>query len=288
MIARAGFDAGAVVTRVFGDVVPADSKHALAQLEQSPLKPQDPAELQAVRAVVLERATAALEELKQLDYKPAFLQPQAGDARPMPAAMALRLQEMTKPLDPVISVERAREVFDKLASDPDIPHRFVHDGCHFRAHVEAKALEDEGVYSEKVFLRPDSGADLRIDSEHAQLGWTLGIFHTAPVVLVKDADGEVSRRVLDPSLGSEPMTLDAWRSRMRAMDGGSCETFFLPRQALHLSDRYDPPTSWREEDVKDAVAWNHQYKEVQAELEKMGFDGHLQELAKMYERGPGA
>lgn len=276
--------AAATVRAIFGDAVPAVPKDALAMLEQSPLRPKDAAALAEVRALVLEKASGELERLKSESYRfwdgtPAS----AVDARPLPAAMALRLQEMTKPLAPVVTPARAAELFAMLAQADDIPHDFVDEGCHQRAHVAAKRLEDAGVYSEKAFLRPSSGADLKIPSEHSPIGFTLGIFHTAPCVLVRGDDGEAQRMVLDPSLFAGPVSAREWAARMYPLgegEGGKEELFYLPRFAFHLSDRYAPPTSWRKKDLDEANAWNAEHKEVLAGMKESGFHDHLVELAK--------
>jgi len=282
VVGAAGQRAEAAVLRVFGDAVPADASHALSTLEQSPLKPSDPAELQAVRGLVRERAQAAMAQLESSGYvPPRLLEKQGAGAQPQ-SALSLRLQELSRPLDPVISPARAAELFELLASDSSIPHDFIDEGCHFRAHVEAQKLEDAGVYSEKVFLRPTDGFDLKISSDKSPLGFTLGMFHTAPCVLVK-TDAGTERRVLDPSLGDEPMTLTAWQEQMASVGGGACEMFYLPRFAFHLSDRYDPPTAWKQKDVYESLTWNDQYTELWGEMKKSGFYDSLKEMVAMQE-----
>lgn len=276
--------AARTVRAIFGDAIPAVPKDALAMLEQSPLRPTEPGELAAVRALVLEKANAALERLKSEQYRfwdgtPAS----AVSSRPLPAAMALRLQELTKPLAPSVSETRANELFRALADADDIPHHFVDEGCHLRAHLMNKRLEDLGVYSEKVFLRPLSGADLKIPSERSPIGFTLGIFHTAPCILVKADDGTVSRKVIDPSLFDRPVSVEEWAEHMYPLGEGregKEELFYLPRFAFHLSDRYAPPTSWRDKDLEEAKAWSTSYKDVEADMKASGFHDHLKELAQ--------
>lgn len=283
--------AAATVRAIFGDCVPAVPKDALAMLEQSPLLPKDAAALAAVRALVVEKATAELERLQRDDYK--FwdgTKATAVDARPLPASLALRLQEMTKPLDPVISLARAERLFDDLAKAKDIPHEFVDEGCHFRAHVAGKRLEDAGVYSDKAFLRPLSGADLKIPSDRTPLGFTLGMFHTAPCVLVKGDNGEARRLVLDPSLFDGPVPVQTWAEHMYPLgEGGEGreELFFLPRFALHLSDRFNPPAAWRQKDLDDAQGWNEEYRGLWEDMKQGGFYDSLREMAAELE-GAGA
>ncbi len=185
----------------------------------------------------------------------------------------------------VVTLAEAKALFEQLANAPDIPHKFIDEGCHFRAHVESKRLEEAGVYSEKIFILPHA-SDLKIMSDNHPLGFTLGIFHTAPCINVQLEDGRVERRVIDPSLFRGPVPEETWAKSMRGLNGKPCEIFYLPRFALHLSDRKEPPTAWRKEDLDDATAWNTQYQEVQKDMEASGFYDHLKELVKEHEVVP--
>jgi hypothetical protein len=276
-VGAAGATPDAVVRRVFGDCVPADAQHALSALEQSPLKPSDPVELQAVRELVLARAQAAFAELEQSGYVPARLKKNAAGAASSP--MSLRLQEMTNPLQVAVSPARAVELFAQVANDASIPHDFIDEGCLHRAHVVAKTIEDEGVYSEKVFYRPTNGWDLKINSDKSPIGFTLAMFHVATVVLVK-TDAGTERRVLDPSLGDEPLSLDEWRSHMEsAGPNPSFETFFLPRFTYNLTERYDPPSAWRQDELDHAYEWNDKWTETRDWMKDSGFWDHLKKSA---------
>ncbi|MBL8950853.1 MAG: hypothetical protein JNK82_08760 [Myxococcaceae bacterium] len=188
-------------------------------------------------------------------------------------------------LKQVVTLAEAKALFDTLASAPDIPHKFIDEGCHFRAHVEAKRLEEAGVYSEKIFILPEA-SDLKILSPEHPLGFTLGIFHTAPCINVQLEDGRVERRVIDPSLFKGPVPEETWARSMHGLNQKPCEIFYLPRFALHLSDRKAPPSAWRKEDLADATAWNTQYQEVQKDMVASGFYDHLQELVKEFEVVP--
>lgn len=283
-VGAAGQTPDAVVRRVFGDCVPADARHALATLEQSPLKPQDPATAQAVRELVLARAHEAFAGLEASGYVPKRLQDNRAAATAR-SPMALRLQELTKPLDPTVTPARAAELFQQIADDPAIPHDFIDEGCLHRAHVAAKTLEDEGVYSEKVFYRPTNGWDLKINSDKSPIGFTLAMFHVAPVVLVKTDDG-VERRVIDPSLGDAPLSIDEWRSHMEsAGPDPSFETFFLPRFTYNLTERYDPPSSWQSDDLDHAYEWNQNWTETRDWMKDNGFWEGLKKTAAAQAEG---
>jgi hypothetical protein len=288
-MAAVGAGALASMRAVFGSRVPADKESALAMLDSSPAKPADAAALAAIRAAVLEHAGAELRDLEQAAQLTAHSAPSGTGQRPLPGALSVRLQQMTGAgdgLDRVVSPARAQALFDQLASDPDVPHDFIDDGCHWRAHVGAKALEDAGVYSEKAFLVPDGG-DLVMERADHPVGFTLAMFHTAPAIWVRDEQGQLERRILDPSMGDKPLTLEEWQATMHSTNGQPCNLHYLPRFASHLMDRDDPPESWRPKDLEDANAWNTQYAEVQKQMEEMGFYDHLVEMRKMAEEAAG-
>jgi len=279
--------ARATLQAVFGDRVPADGTGALRMLAESPFAPTNPIELQALRALVLERAAQSLEELRGFNPDLAKqLAPPTTSQRAMPANMALLMQsvqaartaQVDAGLQQAVSPDRARELFDQLAHAPDIPHDFVDEGCHYRAHVEAQRLEQQGVYSEKIFMVPD-GADLRINSSKSPIGFTLAMFHTAPCINVEQPDDTTQRMVIDPSLFDQPVSVDQWQSAMYGLNRKPCHTYFLPRHAFHISDRDQPPATWRQKDLDEALAWNSEYKALQDDMKQSGFYDSLKEMA---------
>jgi hypothetical protein len=285
----------AALTAVYGSRVPKDPTSALGALETSPAAPTDKALLAEVRQAALCLAGEEIDALgvrtKELFAAP---RPVGSARRPMPQNVALLLASksdvaaglipgMTTGTAPVlsryVSEQRARELFSLLAKAPDIPHRFVDEGCHFRAHVEARRLEELGVYSEKAFLVPD-GADLRIKSPHSPIGFTLAIFHTAPVIFVRTDEGKLERRIIDPSLFDEPVSVEKWAALMDGLNKKPVKTMFLPRFAFHLSDRDAPPATWRPGDLEDSSKWNADYKLVEEDMKSGGFYDHMKELAE--------
>lgn len=283
---------------VFGDCVP---KHnAAAMLEDSPLSPTSPAELQALRAVVVAAAGKRLADFMAQSASPA-LTPTATSASHA-AALHMRqvhaARELRTPdgLLKVLTEKKAAAVFQQVAAMKDVPHAFLEEGCVHRSHVIAKRLEDDGLFTEKIFAIPTSG-DLVIESKKAKLGFTVTIYHEAVVVHVHSQSGSgLERRVLDPSVADQPLTVPQWLSTMhpspvtpmgdRVPDSerASLETFFLPRFAYGLSDRNEPPTSWSNRDLLNALAWHNEAKVVQHQLESSGF---YHELPKLAGKAPG-
>jgi hypothetical protein len=249
---------------VFGNRIPANARDALNMLESSPMAPPTRAGRNALRSEVLSRLGAPLKG-DTFDSAPA-----QALRRPAPVSSADGLRQ-------VISLDQAQQAFDALAAAKDIPHHFIDEGCHYRAHVACWRLEEQGIYSEKVFLVPRKG-DLRIDSDKHPLGFTLAMFHNAAAIVVRTADGSLERRVLDPSLFAGPVPLDTWASRLRSVAGAGEDFVFLPRFASHLTQRDDPPDGWDPADLEEALGWGGIYQEVQKMYEETGFYEHLLEL----------
>lgn len=279
---------------IFGARIPADVDVALEAFDRSSSKPVDPAQLAALRDAVVQHAGQRIERLEaaareltvhsvdttdehQPGVSPATLQMSQAVNRSAPETAAPRLER-------AVSMQRARELFDSLATADDIPHDFIDEGCMFRAHVMAKRLEEAGVFSEKIILSPTAG-DLRINSDKAAIGFTLAMFHIAPAIYVKTDAGKIERRVIDPSLCDGPATQAQWASHMEALGGAPCKTDFASRFVLMPYEKDDPPTTWKQRDLDDATAWNEQYKEVEKQMRESGFAEHLRELVARSEAG---
>ena len=256
-------------------------------LDDSPLAPTSAAERAQLREALVKAAGQELDRIRILRQQDAAvaLSTTTDDASTgMPSAMALKLQQVagaeqakkTGALAKTVSPSEAKALFDSYANNPRIPHDFIDEGCHFRAHVGAKLLEDAGVYSEKAFCVPDGG-DLKIDSDLSPIGFTIGMFHTAPVIWVDAKDGP-ERRVLDPSMFDGPVPVEVWQAEMSGLNGKDTDVLYLPRFAQHLMDRDEPPTTWNQKDLDDARAWNTEYKAVEKAMGEMNFHAHLQEL----------
>jgi hypothetical protein len=278
---------------IFGDAIPEDAPSALAQLEASPLAPKGVAELQALRDAVLAQAGQKLDAVAQVVTRVVGeAQGSTNTQRALAGGVGARMAALNfgevsgaGGLVKAVSPKRAQELFDTLKG-ADIPHDFIDEGCLHRAHTEAKMLEDAGVFSEKIFLVPDA-TDLKIKSDKHPLGFTLAMFHVAPTLFVDGPKGP-ERRVMDPSLGDGPLTVEDWSSKMEGLNHKPCEALYLPRFAFHLMDRKDPPEEWRADDLKDAASWNTQYKEVQDGMKEMGFYDHLKEMVDGAEAKYGA
>ena len=168
---------------VFGDCVP--KQNAAAMLESSPVAPTNPAELQALRALVVDLAGTKLAPHASTAHTHAT----STTARPLPSGASLQLGQLQAMRDlrsgdgllKVLTEKRATALFDTIAAMKDVPHTFLEEGCFHRSHVVAKRLEEAGIFCEKIFTIPTSG-DLIMETPKAKLGFSVGIYHEAVVV----------------------------------------------------------------------------------------------------------
>jgi hypothetical protein len=139
-----------------------------------------------------------------------------------------------------LSPAQAQALFDDLAklqfvTDQDtrmpVPFHFPVDGCHLRAHLMSQRLTELGYASEKVFAvsRKDAGlnvnTDLAEDTRPGETPHVHWVFHVAPVIRIAGKGGIADLRVLDPTLGTGPMTVPEWTHKMNP------ETFKLMNSA---------------------------------------------------------
>ncbi len=261
--------------RVFGAFVPNDAKAARDHIDASPFAPTDP----AAREAIFEHARAFLGQ--PLPYKHDFANRARSTARRTTAfdvaarqvAAAIRGGELEK----VITPERAQQLFDQIAAAPDIPHDMVHEGCHFRAHLVAKRIDNEGVYTEKVWIRGEG--DLRIASKHAQIGYTLAMFHNATMVYVDTGDLHPERWVIDPTVCDAAVPLTEWASHMRSLYGAPTECIYSPRFVAHVGGLYrETPSDWVPEDLEISRKWVMEVPALRQDMISGDFEGHLEEL----------
>ncbi len=179
-----------------------------------------------------------------------------------------------KPAKGILSEEEAQEYFRKVAGMKDIPFDYVSEGCFARAHVMAHRLEKLGLAVEKIWAK---GGALRPRKE---IRWE---YHVAPAVWVQGKDGDISRRVFDPSLADRPLTPEQWLARFHdeARNGravrsgwpGPADTLLYNRTLLYFSpwEVYAPFTTQEshqaslQNTLDHAAEVNSKYLEVLAE-----------------------
>jgi hypothetical protein len=65
---------------------------------------------------------------------------------------------------------------------------------------------------------------------------------------------------------------------MRGTSKPETSVYYTSRFIMHPLDRPTAPTTWREQDTKDAEAWNQDYKVVEADMIASHFYDTLREL----------
>ncbi|MFX1469498.1 MAG: protein-glutamine glutaminase family protein [Promethearchaeota archaeon] len=119
------------------------------------------------------------------------------------------------PPDPPVSEARAQELFDDMnslscspcaPSSSCIPFKFPDDGCWARAHKMCYLMNQDGEDPEKVWIE-DSLHVTTSNHPNCSVSWR---YHVAPTLTVSTSEGDV-RRVIDPSLFDNPVSVDVWK-----------------------------------------------------------------------------
>lgn len=120
--------------------------------------------------------------------------------------------------DPPVTWDRAVELFDLMKAEsctpcsstsPCIPYRYPYDGCWIRAHLMCYLMMDMGETPEKVWIGFGGlvAASSNVPECEVHWGW-----HVAPTLMVIQDSGPDVKMVIDPSLCTEPVTLDDWKA----------------------------------------------------------------------------
>lgn len=111
---------------------------------------------------------------------------------------------------PTVTPEVAQQMFDDMRDEADIAFNYPVDGCYARAHMMNERIAERYGYT------PDKAwafGDLQVNTNtpYGEISWG---YHVAPVVHVKDVNGNVTPMVLDPSIESGPVTVAQWQATM--------------------------------------------------------------------------
>lgn len=164
------------------------------------------------------------------------------------------------PAPRVLTVEQANEEFTKLAA-ADIPYDYPVDCCYSRAHAMCAMLAQDGYACEKYFyykknypapslapgLAPTrNGVPVTFPDQFGNKQPVIWGYHVAPLVPVKQADGQIIKMVLDPSIADKPVTQAQWRAIQGDPAGATDNT--TPASVVHvgpnnIAPSYDPDYS---------------------------------------------
>lgn len=156
----------------------------------------------------------------------------------------------------IISLERAKEVFKTLASNEDIPHEFLIEGCFARTYAMNQMMDEMGIISVKAAVE----GDLHVKAGmFGDIRWQ---YHVAPMVMVKTAKGNVPY-VFDPSLFKGPVPFEEWKKFLLKNPKSKYQgEYFTPRFNLHPDDRYANYTKYTDEDQDLVRGYNREYSRM--------------------------
>jgi len=110
----------------------------------------------------------------------------------------------------VVSRKTLQNTFDVLKGfDDELVFSEYGNGCESRAHEMARMLDEMCIESAKVFVESDK---IQLPGKT----WWWG-YHVAPIVLVNEGQ-KINPYVLDPSLFSEPVSLNRWLGKLKEVN----------------------------------------------------------------------
>lgn len=113
----------------------------------------------------------------------------------------------------VVSMQKAREYFEYVKKQKNIPHGLIADGCHVRAQQMADLARLRQIQVAKAVVEITTPEKLIIKSSEGP--WrALWDYHIAPVVFVRDSEGNSRPYIVDPALFPEPVSRTAWLQRI--------------------------------------------------------------------------
>jgi hypothetical protein len=134
-----------------------------------------------------------------------------------PKLVKLHYSEDISRLDGKIpTTTELQEEFTKLAERPDIPFKYIIDGCYSRAHLMCEEMSQDGLNNAKIFVSvknentPDQLLVAKNGLMEANWNW-----HVAPLVVAKEtADSKPEPFVVDPSMFDHPVKPQEWIAAM--------------------------------------------------------------------------
>lgn len=123
--------------------------------------------------------------------------------RPDPAFLSIFPDELS--LTNVYNIILNNSCANTNFQDGCLTFQFATDGCNARAHKMKQILNANGYNCQKHYIF----GDLIASSGSCCVAW---IYHTAPLVLVRNNNDVIEERILDPSLFNTPVTPEIWRA----------------------------------------------------------------------------
>lgn len=127
---------------------------------------------------------------------------------------------------PAVTAAQAQEMYDWVQGyswDPANPNAsfswaYTPDGCYARAEVMNHIIQERyGVEPWKVWaFDPAQGLNPAGTYGGSDFGWG---YHVAPMITIRDPNGQETPYVIDPSIASRPVTVREWAELMNARSG---------------------------------------------------------------------
>ena len=128
-----------------------------------------------------------------------------------------------------LTEKEASQLFQTLKANKNIPFDYPVDCCYSRAHSMCRTMENKGIDCQKLWYfdqdwgkdgasnslsphKPDGSAVSFPDVTTGVSKPVTWVYHVAPTVKVKKADGTIQDMVMDPSLADRPLTKDEWKA----------------------------------------------------------------------------
>ena len=116
-----------------------------------------------------------------------------------------------------VTPAQAKKIFTAMSKQKDIAFNYPRDGCYARAHLMNERIRQTyGVEPSKVW----AFGDLRVESTtpYKTVRWG---YHVAPAIPVSQPDGSTQMMVIDPSIASQPVTVEGWAAIMHTSAGNT-------------------------------------------------------------------
>lgn len=149
----------------------------------------------------------------------------------------------------ILSEEEADLLFQKFSQIPYMKFDYLHDGCFNRAHEFALIAKENGIEMGKAFIKYKDGYSQgsglypkewesldRVPVPSGFVGWK---HHVAPMVLVRDQNGQVKPRILDVGVANSPKSPEQWRDSlaMTSIDKKDLSLNYRPPEFLYGDSR---------------------------------------------------
>ena len=151
----------------------------------------------------------------------------------------------------VIDSEKANLLFKEFVQNKNIPFKYPRDGCYARATAMAMMAEKSSVIMGKAYATGLLVAKTNIPNyPFAVWGW-----HVAPVSYVKQIDGKIELMVFDPSLFSQPVSVNEWANKMKEDIGikgekGQVDEIYFGSRFQYL-ERQEKTESYKKKWIKE-------------------------------------